>query len=253
MSRLANHNEHGFSLVTILAMIVALSIMTSIALEVITPALEEQRRVETIRELQEIGNAIAGDYALGGAMSGADFGYVGDVGSMPSSLASLQTNPGGYSTWNGPYILDEFTEATNESITDGWGTSFSYAGGITVSSTGSGSSISYTLVKSTTDLLNCGFSGTAEGANRVKPGTSAGNIIAIVTYPNGVGGFKSDTTSVNSLGVFSFASGIPIGIRSVMIKDTIATDSASSIVRLLPRSAPSNTDIGTLRLSTTNY
>jgi type II secretory pathway pseudopilin PulG len=243
----------GFSLIGILVLIVAMAIVTSIALETITPVLEESRNLETNAAMSAIGHAVAGDYALGGTMSGADFGYVGDVGSMPSSLSALLTNLGGYATWNGPYIRDEFIEATNKSITDSWGTTFNYSGGATVTSSGSGSSMSYTIVKATTDFLNCGFSGVAEGANGIKPGSSAGNLISVVTYPNGVGGTTSDTASISSTGVFTFASGLPIGIRAVLIKDTITADSASSFVRLLPRSTPTTTNIGTLRLPTTSY
>ncbi len=186
-------------------------------------------------------------------MTGADFGYVGDIGAMPTSLTSLQSNPGGYSTWDGPYLHDNFVEATNESKLDSWGTAFSYSGGSIVTSSGSGSSINYTVVKATTDLLNCGFSGTAEGANGVKPGTSSGNLISIVTYPDGAGGSKSDTASITSAGIFSFASGLPVGIRAVLVKDTLTADSVSSFVRILPRSSSSNTNVGTLRLPTTTY
>ncbi len=112
------NKNSGFSLIGVLVLIVTLAVLTSVALETITPALEESRRVETEAGLQAIGRAIAGDYALGGMMSGADFGYVGDVGSMPASLTALRTNPGGYTTWNGPYVRDEYLEATNESVTD---------------------------------------------------------------------------------------------------------------------------------------
>ncbi len=246
-------NESGFSLVAILILLVSLAIAVSVALESITPALQESRRVETEATMHEIGHAIVGDYALGGSMVGADFGYVGDVGAMPASLSSLLVNPGGYSTWSGPYLRDEFTEATNKSITDSWGTAISYTGGTEISSSGSGSAITYSLAKSTADLLTCGFSGTVEGANGVAPGSSSGNLVAIVTYPDGIGGIKQDTATVSSAGSFSFASVLPIGIHAILVKDLVASDSVTSFVRLLPRSSITNTNTGVLRLPNTNY
>ncbi len=247
------NQQSGFSLIGVLILIITLAVLTSVALEAITPYLEESRRIETEAALHAVGRAVAGDYALGGMMSGADFGYVGDVGALPTSLSSLQTNPGGYTTWNGPYIHDDFLEATNKAVTDSWGTSFNYTGGVTVTSSGSGNTINYTVAKTTTDLLNCGFTGIIKGANGVTPGISSGNVISVVSYPNGAGAMKSDTASVSSSGVFNFSAGLPIGIRSLLVKDTITSDSANSFVRLLPRSTIANTNAGTLRLPTTNY
>ena len=251
--RLTFTTESGFSLIATLVMLVSLAIVVAVALESITPALMETRQVETQTALAEIGHAIAGDYALGGSMAGADFGYVGDVGAMPTSLSSLLSNPGGYSTWSGPYLRDEFNEATNKSITDSWGNAFSYTGGVTVTSTGSGSAINYSIAKSTADLLNCGFSGTIEGANGVAPGTSSGNLIAIVTYPDGLGSAKADTVAIDAAGLFNFIAGIPIGIRTLVVKDIVAVDSVTTYVRLLPRSRTTNTSVGVLRLPNATY
>ncbi len=124
---------------------------------------------------------------------------------------------------------------------------------MTVTSSGSGATLSYTVAKSTSDLLNCGFSGTITGTNGAIPGANSGNVISVVSYPNGAGAMKNDTVSVSTAGVFTFNAGLPIGIRSILVKDTVTADSVATFVRLLPRSTTSNTNTGTLRLPTTNY
>ena len=66
------------------------------------------RTETTIARMDMLARAIAGDPNLisGGVRS--DFGYVGDVGALPSNLDQLVTNPG-YSTWGGPYVRDEYS------------------------------------------------------------------------------------------------------------------------------------------------
>ena len=104
----AIRDERAFALIGILALLVVLAVAASIAIQSLEPALDETKRVETDAEMDQIAQAVAGEYRLAGSLSGSEFGYVGDVGALPTSLASLTSNPGGYSTWNGPYIRDNF-------------------------------------------------------------------------------------------------------------------------------------------------
>ena len=58
-------------------------------------------------DADRLAHAVAGDPDLVAGGTRSDFGYVGDIGALPSDWDDLVTNPG-YSTWNGPYVQDEF-------------------------------------------------------------------------------------------------------------------------------------------------
>ncbi len=247
----ALRNNSGYALIGILALIVALAIVAAVAVQNMTPSLDESRRAETEREMELLAKAIAGDYALGGSMSGADFGYVGDVGALPLALAELKTNGAALATWNGPYMRDPAVEAVDEFLNDAWGAAYTYSGA-TIQSTGSGATLAHNITRATTDLTGCGLSGKIIGAAGLPPGAAANDVFAVLTYPDGLGGTSRDTASVTAGGDFVF-SGIPIGLRQIQAIDVVQNDSALIIVSILPRSTAANSFVGTLRLPNATY
>lgn len=248
-----HRSESGFTLLSMLVTIVALSVIGAVALESLAPGIEQARQSEAERQMQAICRALAGSYTIGGPLTGPDFGYIGDVGAFPASLSDLSVNPGGYTTWRGPYLRPSFAEAGGSALLDPWGTPYNYTSGTVVTSTGSGSTLTHPVAGSSADLLDCGFTGTTLGANGVAPGAASTNVIIIVTYPDGAGGYRLDTTSVTPTGQYSFPASIPIGVHRVNAYDTVAIDSAETYIRLLPRSNPSNTQSGPLRFSSVSY
>ncbi|MDP2984203.1 MAG: type II secretion system protein GspG [Candidatus Latescibacter sp.] len=79
-----------------------------------------------MEEMKSFYKAIMGDPELG------TFGYVGDVGSLPSTLEDLVARPSGVSSfaaytngvrygWRGPYITTRYND-----FLDGWGTPYRY-------------------------------------------------------------------------------------------------------------------------------
>lgn len=129
-------SHRGFGL---LETVVALAIVAA-AVALVAPALAgmTRRSTETSTQQQEqkLNTAIFGD------PWGGTFGFVGDVGRLPTSLTEL-VSPGslpafhtadgatahignvGYG-WNGPYLGGLFSNANL--VTDPWGQAFSYAG-----------------------------------------------------------------------------------------------------------------------------
>ncbi|MEA3297326.1 MAG: prepilin-type N-terminal cleavage/methylation domain-containing protein [candidate division Zixibacteria bacterium] len=150
-------SEHGYSLMELLAVIIIVGIIASVAMKSLTGANDAARSEETKRELDELAWAMVGqpDLVSGGVRT--DHGYVGDIGSLPPNLDALVINPGGYSTWEGPYIRDDFytspSGSESEFKVDAWGTPYSYSGGVTISSTGSGSTITRKIARIVDDLL----------------------------------------------------------------------------------------------------
>ena len=90
-------------------LIVLVGIVASVALQSMTRVTRDVRAVTTEREMEMIAEAIVGNPELTQAGVRSDFGYVGDNGAFPPNLAALVSNPGGWSTWNGPYTRPGFT------------------------------------------------------------------------------------------------------------------------------------------------
>ncbi|MCH9031911.1 MAG: hypothetical protein IIB00_06590 [candidate division Zixibacteria bacterium] len=241
----------GFTLIDILVAIIVLSVVSTVAFKTIQPSIDESGALEAKAEMASLARAIAGDFALGENMTGSSFGYVGDIGAFPSSFADLATNPGGYATWNGPYIRDDFTEDAGGHLIDPWGAAYAYSAGVTITSTGSGTSIVHQLAGNAADLLSVSLSCTIRGANGSPPGADSANLIATITYPDGAGSMASDTAVVSSIGQFSF-SGLPVGIYSVRVVELIAGDTTEVALKALP-GATSVTKNISMRLSSVSF
>ena len=151
MQRILHHNK-GFTLVEVIITIIIAGILGAIALRSVLVVSDTAKIEQTKAELNNIGFAIVGNPELENNGIRSDFGYVGDVGAMPSNLDALHSNPGGYATWKGPYIENRFSQITNDYKEDAWGTAYSYSG-VSISSSGSGSGIVKQVANSTDDIL----------------------------------------------------------------------------------------------------
>jgi len=88
----------GFSLIEIIVVMAILAILAGAIVPVLFNRLEQARYERTQQDLQAIYEAAMGvpaeDY----------FGFVGDVGRLPDSVAQLMDSTGQGSAWNGPYL-----------------------------------------------------------------------------------------------------------------------------------------------------
>jgi len=101
-------------MLAIVAFLAAAAGLTAVASFVIT---KDQRRTEA-SELADIYRAITGD------PSKDQFGYLGDVGDYPHTLADLLSAPKGASGWHGPYVSDALLSGV--SFYDPFGTPIDY-------------------------------------------------------------------------------------------------------------------------------
>ena len=184
--------ENGYSLFELIIVIVIIAVLATITMRSLRGANDALRTELTRQELNRLAWAIAGkpDLVTGGTRT--DYGYVGDVGSLPPNLDALVENPGGYATWAGPYIGDEFLASAASTDTDfkidAWGTGYSYTG-IAISSTGSGETITRAVANSADDLLYNSIAVTIVDAVNSPPGTIyRDSVKALLTRPNGAGG-----------------------------------------------------------------
>ncbi|MFH1007983.1 MAG: type II secretion system protein [Candidatus Latescibacterota bacterium] len=118
--------EKGFTLLEVVLSVAILAILAGMLSPSVYRQIEAKRERATMEEMRSIYDAIMGDPELG------TFGYVGDVGSLPSDLEDLITQPSGVSSfaaythgvgygWRGPYITTRYDD-----FLDSWGTHFRY-------------------------------------------------------------------------------------------------------------------------------
>lgn len=223
-------NQRAFTLIELTIIILVIGIIATVASRQFAASIDTAQAEQTKAELEQIARAIAGDPASYGMGTQANFGYVGDVGAMPPNLAALAANPGSYTTWNGPYI--DASGGTGYA-TDGWGAAYGLSG-VTLSSTGSGSTISRAVAVSTSALTSNTVSGTVLDANLQPPGGTYDDSVTIrIVKPNGSGGTTAVSTAPSPTGSFSL-SGIPIGRRTLEIIWLPATDTLRLPLTIYP-------------------
>lgn len=226
-------NRRGFTLIEILMAVVVIGILSTVAMRSIQSGIESSRFRETKAEMNQLAFAISGNPDLYANGLRSDFGYVGDVGTVPSSLDDLVFDPG-LGTWNGPYLNGQFAEDSDGHSTDAWGNAYTFSNGVTISSTGGGSQTMTTSVASASaDLTSNTVQGTVTDAAGNPPGDSSVAISVVITYPDGAGSTTTSSVSPASGGGFSF-SGIPIGIRSVEAIYRATDDTVTAFVAVLP-------------------
>ncbi|UCG63056.1 MAG: hypothetical protein JSV52_07180 [Candidatus Zixiibacteriota bacterium] len=227
-------NDRGISLVEITMLVVIIAIVMAVAMQSMTPGIENARKRKTEHEMEAIIKAIAGDPSLMTVAGGvrADFGYVGDIGAFPPDLDALVENPGSYSTWKGPYIPPELI---NGFKTDEWGVEYTYNGGLDIESHGSGSPMRHRGSIDSLDILYNTVSGLIRDVNDSVPGPVFDDSIDVeITIPDGAGSVTTKVYHPDSAGEFSLDS-IPIGRHYIEAIYTPEVDTLSRCVVVLPR------------------
>lgn len=162
----------GFTLVEVVLVLIISAILVSVALRSGVQISDASKVEETKQELETLEFAIVGNPSIQNNGLRADFGYVGDIGSLPPNLDALISNPGGYATWKGPYFKTRFSQVSDDYKRDAWGVLYSYSGGVSVTSTGSGSNVVRTVGNSVNSLLRNTITGNiydVDGTPRGRP------------------------------------------------------------------------------------
>jgi type II secretory pathway pseudopilin PulG len=128
----------GFTLIESVA---TLSIVTAVLVGLVSVAsgVLNTRQVQTTMDrMNEIRRAIAGNPVIVVNEARTSFGYLGDMGVLPTQLSDLWKKPTGAQSftfnsakktgagWNGPYLELSVIETASALGLDGWGTSFGY-------------------------------------------------------------------------------------------------------------------------------
>ncbi|MEA3297581.1 MAG: hypothetical protein U9R56_06930 [candidate division Zixibacteria bacterium] len=234
MRRIAKQ-QSGFGLIELTVIIIVIGVLIAVAMQSMTAVVQDARKTGTEREMEMLTIAIVGNPDLTSSGMRSDFGYVGDVGAFPTNLQALYENPGGYTTWDGPYIEMGFSQDSTGFKIDEWGTAYNYSGGMTITSTGSGSTITKKIVDASSDYLLNTLNGVVKDANDSLPGsTYKDSVDLVMTIPNGIGGTTTRTCHPDSTGTFAIDS-LPSGKHPFRIIYTPAVDTLMRYVTILPR------------------
>jgi len=229
-------SESGYSFIELLVVIIIVGIVATVAMRAMTGTNTTAKVEETKQKLERIAYAIAGDPSLLSGGARTSYGYIGDVGGMPSNVDALVTNPGGYTTWKGPYIQDPLTpDGINTRYKlDGWGRAIVYSGGTTIAATGGGGSITRTIASSLNDLIRNQVVVTVTDFAGLTPGTAyKDSVRALLDIPNGAGGTTTKLKLPSRDGYLMFDS-IPIGQHLLRIVYTPNNDTLRRRVNVDP-------------------
>jgi len=240
--------QKGFTLIEILVSIAMMSVLTTVALTTMGSVVDDARFSQTTREIEQIRNAMVGETQRLETGLRKNYGYLGDVGALPTTsqglsvllsegaasagglaMWSIHASYGIGSGWKGPYL----TNTDDQDYTrDAWGNAYVYAnsGGsnATITSYGAdgaagGAGFDQDIVVSIpTDVVRgrlLGYvvaaQGDVTGADQVP---FSGNARIELRYANGSGGLamQSQTISAGNSGRYTF-SNVPLGIGALMV------------------------------------
>lgn len=226
--------DGGFTLIEVIIVIVIAGILASVAMRSVASLADTARIEETKDEMIMIAQSIVGNPDLNNNGTRTDFGYVGDVGSMPPNLDALINNPGGYATWNGPYAQNRFSQISSDIKQDAWGANYSYSGGNTITSSGSGSDIVLKVGRVVSDFTLNRVSGKILDRDGTPPPPLYNDSISVrLVFPDGAGGYTAKSVTVIHGGYFAFDS-IPIGNHDLEIVYGPLSDTIQNFVSVLP-------------------
>ncbi len=232
-------SQKGFTLIELVMVIIIIGIIAGVAMKSMDSAIETGRVESTKKEMEQLAQAIVGNPELISNGSRVDFGYIGDVGSLPPDLEALVSQPAGYTTWKGPYIRNSFNQASEDYKRDAWNMLYTYDGGVNITSTGSGSSITKQFVNATADLTNNTVQGVVLDGSGNPPGLQNTNVTVSVDYPDGSGSFTGAAVTPATNGSYALA-GIPIGIHTMKVINEANNDTLISYITILPKSTTIN-------------
>jgi len=226
----------GYTLIEMILVVVIIGMLASIAIQSLNKDENTRRFDVTAIEMDRLARAIVGDERLITDGVRTDFGYVGDVGSLPSNLDDLIMNPGDYSTWSGPYIRNDFNENSEDYKRDAWNNLYIYTGGITIGSAADGAPITKQFAGTVGELTENSVRGIVYDRAGLPPSDNASNVTVTIFFPDGTGSMTDLSSEPSRSGEFSFENRIPIGIHLIRAVDAAANDTASKYIAVNPGS-----------------
>ncbi len=242
-------NGRGFTLVELSVSLGVLGLILSGVVALVSFEMDSSRQSETAAKLKMFKRAIIGDSRIVTKESRTDFGYVGDMGSLPATLPDLwargskpaftydnakKTGAG----WAGPYIDVGLPGFSNDLALDSWGNGILYTVGAgtsgvtgqqyqaTISSLGSdatpGTADDITVEIYTTEMFSRVVSYIRDSS-----GNPMQNIQVKMNYP--ANGTPTSTAVFSGAGGYYEFPNIPFGNRSITIEPKLVYSEGSAV------------------------
>lgn len=225
----------------LVVVIIIAAILLSVALSGARQVSDTVKYEQAKAEMQRLATAIVGNPELQSAGVRADFGYVGDVGALPPDLTALQSNPGGYATWQGPYIRGTFEQTPTDFTVDPWGQAYVLSG-VTITSLGSGTAIDHRFAQGEDQLLRNSVAGNLFDLDGTPPGGDfVDSLTVTISIPDGNGSMLTKTCRPDLGGYYEFDS-VPVGVHLMKFIYEPYDDTLERFVVVSPGSAIYRTD-----------
>ncbi len=225
------NSAKAFTLIELVIVIVIIGIIATVATRKMASTLETAHTERTLKEMDHFTWAMVGNPDLQSDGARTDFGYIGDVGSLPPNLDALRYNPGGFTTWDGPYISEGLDASSYGK--DAWGSNYIYSDTL-IRSVGSGTDIDRIIAANSDILLRNRVTGFVLDANNESPGGDyRDSVVVALTYPDGSGSTITVAVNPGLKGNFVF-SNIPIGNHSLQVIYIPRTDTVTWDISVRP-------------------
>lgn len=261
------HCRKGFTLIEIIITLAIVSVLAGVIMPMSYQLTNRERVNRTLDKLDALARAVTGDPVIVFNEARTNFGYVGDMGNLPSSIEDLYkkgTQPDFVfdttlevgAGWNGPYISPEIVEYIDLLKEDAFGNDYEYIvyGTDTTNTTvgavvegmirspgaddesGTGDDLSLLFFRS---QLKSKVSGVVK--NEALDGV--GGVTVTMNYPSD-GDFATMITETDTHGFYTFDN-VPYGNRSLTLAPNLVVTAGSVKI--------SNTQGNNVQLSVTNF
>ncbi len=240
----------GITLLELSVSIGITSLVISGAALLFSIEMDSARQADTIAKLEVFKRAIIGDARIVTRESRTDFGYFGDMGSLPGTISDLWNGLGSkpayvYNStkktgagWAGPYVQVGPVEFVSSLTRDAWGNGIQYIVQTGTSSVTGQEYRARIFSYGANGSLGGGDDITAEiyttelysrvvGYIRDSSGNPIANVPIKMNYPS-LGALQTSTTNSNADGSYSFAA-VPFGNRSITIEPRLVYSDGSGV------------------------
>ncbi len=177
--------RQGFTLMELLVVLLIIAILSTVALRTIDATRDRSLFDQTTDEMNKLVQAIVGNPDLTYDGRRVDFGYYGDMESLPGDLRDLVHNSGD-PAWKGPYLRLTAQEDTAGYLYDGWGREYTWNPSLgQIQSLGNGKfPMHMKIVDDLRQLDNNVVSGSFLDRDGNPPGYSVSNLYEVRLYYN---------------------------------------------------------------------